>query len=120
MWLLRKKDLAASHKALILNYLLEEVGATPFKDILTYDLDGTVEVAGRKLTSEQLIQLREGAVALAKNWTYKVIKEQLAYEAVKYGIHSSLTTDMLLLSKAALWIQQQEIKLIKELSGENN
>jgi hypothetical protein len=105
---------------LILNYLLEEVGATPFKDILTYDLDGTVHVAGKKLTSEQLIQLREGAVALENNWTYRVIKEQLAYEAVKYGIHSSLTTDMLLLSKSALWIQEQEKRLIKELSGENN
>lgn len=96
------------------------MGALPFKDILTYDLNGTVRVADKNLTPEQLIQLREGAVSLEKNWTYRVIKEQIAYEAVKYGVHSSVTTDMLLLAKAALWIQQQEIKLIKNLSGQDD
>jgi hypothetical protein len=97
--------------------LLESVGALPFKDLVTYDLDNTIRIGGKKLTVEQTKLLKEGATQLEKNWAYQIIKEQVAYEAIKYGVHSSLTVDMLSLSKAALWLNQQEIKLIKDLSG---
>lgn len=120
MWLLKRGDLNPYRRGLILNCLLESVGALPFKDILTFDLDGTPKVAGKNLSPEQLLRLREGAAALEKNWTYRVIKEQIAYEAVKYGVHSSISTDMLLMAKSGLWIQQQEIKLIKDLSGQQD
>ena len=117
LWLLKQKKLSQKNRGLILNYLLERVEALPVKDILTYNLDGTVQVAGKDLTPEQLILLREGAIALEKNWTYRTIKEQLAYEAIKMGVHSALTVDMVLMSKAILWIQENEIALIKKLNG---
>lgn len=101
-----------------MNFLLERVNTLPIKDIITYDLSGTVRVNGKELTPEQAILLREGAVSLEKNWTYRLIKEQIAYEAIKMGVHSSITMDMILFSKAALWIQQQELKLISELKGD--
>lgn len=64
--------------------------------------------------------IREGAVALQKNWAYRTIKEQIAFNAVKMGIHTSVSIEMLMLSKAALWVQQQEIVLIEKLSGQIN
>ena len=68
-------------------------------------------------TKGEFFLLREGAIALEKNWTYRTIKEQLAYEAIKMGVHSALTVDMVLMSKAILWIQENEIALIKKLNG---
>ena len=65
-----------------------------------------------------MIAFREGAVALEKNWTYRTIKEQIAYEAIKLGIHGSIDMDGVMFSKAAIWLQQEEIKLVKRLSGD--
>lgn len=106
------------NRALILNYLLENVQALPFKDIIEYDLDGTIKIGGNHLTPEQVVRFKSSADSLKNNWTYQVIKEQMAFEAIKIGIHSSNTTEQLLFAKAVLWIQQREIELIKKLSGE--
>ena len=92
--LLKLKKLSQANKTLILNYLLE----------------------GVELTVEQAMRLREGAVALKNNWASNLIEEQIKYEAIKYGVHSSLTFDMLYMSKAAIWIQEQRKRLINEIS----
>ena len=120
LWLLKLKKITTTDKALILNTLIESIGAIPTQSIITFDLDGTITINGKTLTPEQTISLREGAVNLTKNWTYKVMEEQIAWEAVKYGVHASTTTDMLLLSKAVLWTQQQRKKIISDLTGEIN
>lgn len=119
LWLLRK-PVGLKNRALILNYLLESLGGLPYRDLITFKPDGTLLIGGKQLEPEQAVAFRESLVALQSNQAYRVIKEQIAYEAVKYGIHSSLTSDMLILSKAALWIQQQEIKLINDLSGQTD
>lgn len=118
IWILNSKRIKGESKALIFNALLENIGSLPIKDIFTHDLSGTVRVNGKDLTPEQAISLKEGAVALNKNWTYNLIREQVAYEAVKMGVHSSLNLDMVMFSKAALWHQEQEKKLISQLIGE--
>lgn len=117
MWLLKNKDLSPSHRALILNHLLEDVQALPIKDTFTYDLEGTIKVNGKSLDKEQVMLLRDGAVSLGNNWTYRLIKDQILYEAIKMGVHSSLSMEMILMSKAAIWIQEQEKKIIASLGG---
>ncbi len=92
----------------------------PIRDCLEFDLDGSIKVQGKELNLEKLVQLREGANSLSHNWTYRLLKEQLAFEAIKIGIHSSQTTEQLLFSKAVLWIQQREIELITKLSGQQD
>jgi len=114
---LKRKKVDPENKALILNALLEHISALPIKDIVTYDVNGTVQLNGEALEPSQLIRLKDGAEALRNNPTYKVIKDQIAYEAIKFGVHSSTTLDMVLFGKAALWIQQQEKSLIAKLSG---
>lgn len=98
--------------------MLESVQGLPFRDVVTFDLDGTVYISGKKLDTDQSIRLREGIVSLSNNQAYKAIKEQIAYEAVKLGVNSSLSMDMVLMSKSALWLQEQEKRLVAELSGE--
>lgn len=118
MWLLKQRNLKPLNRALILNYLLESVNVIPIKDIITYDLDGTVKVNDKNLTLEQAISLRESAVALQSNQCYRLIKEQIAYESIKIGIHMGNTLEQIIFPKAALWIQAQEIELISKIVGQ--
>lgn len=115
--LLKNKRISQEERGLILNSLVESINGLPVNDIITFDLEGTLKVQGKPVNAQQAISIREGAFALLNNETYKLIKEQIAYNAIKMGIHTSITTDMLLLSKAALWIQQNEIQLLERLSG---
>lgn len=116
--LLKSKKLSQQNRLQILNSLAEQV-TLPIQDIITFDSQGTIQVRGKELTPDQTIQLREGAVALQNNSAYKLIHDQVAFEAIKYGVHSSTSMEMMLLSKSAIWIQEQETALIVKLAGES-
>lgn len=116
--LLKSKKTNSEERSLILSFLLEKVNILPIKDIITYELDGTVKVNDKNLSLEQAISLRESAVALQANQCYRLIKEQIAYEAIKIGIHMGNTLEQIIFPKAALWIQTQEIELISKIVGQ--
>ena len=116
LWALKYK-LKGDDKVKALNALLENIGALPISSIIGFDQDGTMRIKGQTLTAEQMITIRENAVSLANNQTYQLIKNHIAFLAVKTGIHDSLNSDMLLFSKAALWIQAREKELIDTLQG---
>jgi len=118
VWLLKSKRLDGESRILLLNALLNNLSVLPMKDVITFAPDGTLLVKGKTLTIEQAVQIRESAVSLKKNPTYSLLKEQMAYEAIKMGVHKSTTLDMLAFSKAALWINEQETKIVEELSQE--
>lgn len=115
IWLLRRNKFKGEDKARVINSLLENIDALPIADIISFDLQGTILVKGKPLEPEQAMSIREGAVALNRNQARKLIREQIAFEAIKMGVHSSLNLDMVLFSKAALWLQQQEDRIIKDL-----
>lgn len=118
LWLLQRRTIASSDRALILNYFLKEINALPVTDIVSFDALGKLRINGKELTVEQAISLKESAVSLQNNQAYRLIKDQITYEALKLGIHTSITLEMVLMSKAALFIQQQEALLISKLSQE--
>lgn len=94
---------------------MESINALPIKDVITFGPQGIILVNDRPLTKEQLILLKNGADALEKNWTYKLIKEQVTYQAIKMGLHQSISLDATFVAKAAIWVQQEERKLIDRL-----
>lgn len=117
LFLLKHKEVDQKNKVQILSALTQKL-ELPVNDNFTYDVEGTLLVKGRKLQPEQYMALREGADALKRNETRKLIHEQIAFEAVKEGMYKTISLDTLLFAKCAIWLQQQEDRLIKELSGE--
>lgn len=89
----------------------------PIDSVITFNIEGKILVNNKQLEVEQAIRLRQAARSLKDNSFYKLIKEQIAYEAIKMGVHSSVTMDGILMSKSALWIQQQEINLLTKVVG---
>lgn len=118
IWLLNHVELDNASKALLLNALIRKTIVLPIHDIFAFDIQGGVKVNNKALTVEQAVQIREGAVSLKANTAYKLIKDQIAFLAVNMGVHNSLSLDMVLGAKMALWIQEREMELIEKLSGE--
>lgn len=118
VWLLKSKRLDNESKSVVLNALLSNMNALPISDILSFDLQGSLKLNGKPLTIEQAVSIKEGAVSLKNNATYRLIKEQIAFKAVNMGIHNAVNLDMVLFSKAVLWVQEREVELIESLSSE--
>ena len=94
---------------------MDNLQAINIKDIIKIDEQG-IRINGRQLETEQAIQLRESVIQLQNSYARKVIREQVAYEAIKMGIHNGLNPDMILFAKAALWYDQAENQLIQSIS----
>lgn len=117
LWILKNRNLNQKDHKLVINYLASSINSLPIKDVITFDIDGTVRINGKNLSLEQSIVFRESIVSLKENWAYKVIREQTAFEAIKIGIHTGNTLEQILFPKAVLWMQAQEVELINSLGG---
>lgn len=117
LWILKQKKPSQEARLLVMNHLIKGIGGLPIADVFTSDVDGTLMIRGKRVTVEQATLFQQAAEVLDDNVAYRLIKEQIAFEAIKFGIHSSLTFEMLMISKAAIWIQEQERNLIQTLKG---
>jgi len=109
--LLRSKKLKGENKTLILNALLDNIGALPIKKIITFDVEGAMLINGKRLEIEQAISLKQSAQAFRDNTFRKLVEEQIAYMAVEYAIHNGLSPETIMFSKVAFWIQEEVKKL---------
>lgn len=115
---LKSKRLSGEQKAEVLSALLENLQALPLQSIITFDEYGTVAIGGRNLEPEQAIAFRDGCRAMKDSFARKMIQEQVAYAAIKMGVHQGLNPDMILFSKAVLWYAQEENKLLSTVVAE--
>lgn len=100
--------------ALCTAVLVRKIRALPIRDILIFDEHGTiVSIAGRPLEMEVAMQMREGALALLKNPTRKIVREQIRYMAMSIGVHQGFNEAQVIFAKAALWLDDEETKLYR-------
>ena len=118
VYILRHKRLSGEAKAICTSALLDNLFAIPICDIITFDTQGTIQIRGRTLEPEQAKVFAESARLLRDSFAKKVIREQVAYEAVKLGVKQGLTPDMILFAKAALWYDQEERNLLDKILPE--
>lgn len=95
--------------------LLENIGALPYRKIITFDNDGTLKLNGRYLEPEQAIAFRQGAIALRDNYVRKVVNEQKKMLAIELGVHNGLNTEMIEFSKACLWDIQEDENILNQI-----
>ncbi len=117
IWIAKKTKKNQEQTSLIFNFLIADANLFYLKDIISYNINGTIKVKDRELNIEQAVALRESIVSLQNNWAYKIIKEQISYEAIKIGINKSFDMNGVLFAKAIIWINQQEEELIKNLTS---
>lgn len=112
---LRSKRLEAEDRAKCLAALLDNLQAIPIRGVITFNQQGTIAINGRPLEPEQAKLFAESARAMLDSFARKIIREQVAFQAVEMGVHQGLTPEMIVFAKAALWVMQEEQKLLEQI-----
>lgn len=111
---LENDKLPIEDKAALTAVLLRKIDALPITNKIIVDKSG-IYMAGRTLEAEEVISLKDSAIALNDNYARRIIKEQIQYLAIMEGVHKGLNTEQIIFSKAALWIIEQEQRIISEI-----
>lgn len=110
----KKMDLPAEDRSSLIELMLQKVHALPIDNTIVIVPQG-IQVRGKMLDPEQVINLRESTVALVDNTARKIVQEQLKYLAIIEGVHKGLSPDHINFSKAVLWVLEQEQLLIEKI-----
>ena len=110
--LLKTATLTVEERQLLTAAVLERLGALPVRDKIVVDENG-IFVDGRQVNLETAKRLKEGSVALLKNFARKFVGEQVRYMAIVKGVHENTSPEQGLFAKAALWVMQEEEKLYR-------
>ncbi len=116
--LLRSSRLSFENRTILVTALLDELNFLPSRAILELDEQGRILVEGEPLEIEQAISIREGAKALLNSPTYRLIRNQVAFQAVTIGVHTGDTPERMYFSKVVLWWGMEIEKLIRLLAQE--
>ena len=111
---LKKTTLSKDDRVALITSLIAKLPAFPFNEVMTITQEKVV-VNGRELITDEIITLRDSAIALQDNFARKIFHEQVKYVALNMGIRKATTIDELVFSKAALWCLEEENKLFEML-----
>jgi len=117
LWLLKSKRLSKDDRLLLTRHLLTTVSGVPLHGILMIDGGGNLLIRGVKPEAEQLITLRQHADALQSNLAWKLIREQVLYQAISLGAFEGTDVDQILFSRAGVWFGQKEKEWVDLLAG---
>lgn len=119
LYLLNNKALTIEDSNRCMEVVLKDLGNLQINDIIKIDDQQQLVINGNPLTMEQVIQLRESAIAALNNRALNIIRDQVSYAAVTYGVHKALTPEQMFFARAALWYGQEEVKLLETLAQRN-
>jgi len=114
IWLIKRSKLSLEQKAQITSALLENIGALPIRDVIEFDYEGTIKVGGQAIDMEKAILIKTGAKALRDNFTRKVLRDQMKYNALMLSV-TGTNIEQIMFAKAANWVLLQEEELLKKL-----
>lgn len=116
IWALGLKRITGDNRVEILNAILKNFNAVQVRNVISYDSQGMLLLRGKKVSLEEAEYLITSALALKDNPARKVIRDEIAFEAIKIGVHNGMNPEMIQFSKAALWWGEQEEKIINLLT----
>jgi len=118
LWLLKRADLSLEDRNKLSTAILDSLQALPLRDIISVDETGSLLVNGRSVGIDEARLLREGARTLLNSPTRKVIRDQVAFQAITLGVHKVEKPEQMFFARAAIWWSQNEENLLKVLAGE--
>lgn len=111
---LRKSNLSLEDRTALTTILLDKLQALPLNDSIIVGQNSVI-INGRPLEVDQLMLFRDSCVALRDNMAYKVLREQIKYLAIVGGVHKAVNLEQSMFHKAALWVIDQEEKLLEKM-----
>lgn len=117
---LKRSDLSLEQRNKLTIHIMGSVGALPLTDIIYVSEEGLL-VNGRSLAPEQLMQLRESAIAALNNQALTLIRQQATFEAITLGVHKVQSEKELLFARAAVWwgsVVEAKLKILAQKDHE--
>ena len=109
--LLRRARLSIQDRSLLTVVLLDKLGMIPASDIIKIDQVAGLKIGGKPISVEEAATLRASARKVLAEPAWKIVHDQITFEAIKLGIHKASTPEEVYFSKVALWWKQQELEL---------
>ncbi len=81
-------------------------------EVINFDEQGNIYLDGKQLSAEEHAAFLTSVASLANSFALKYIRNQIARECVKIGVHQAMNEDQIMFAKAALWYQQKENELL--------
>ncbi|MES2060203.1 MAG: hypothetical protein V4438_04200 [Patescibacteria group bacterium] len=117
-WLLKKTDLALPERNLLTASVLENLAALSLRDIIKVE-DGILLIGGKPVDMELARVLRESARGALNNTAFKLIREQVMFEAMSTGTYTAKSDLDVYFGKASVWYGQREQAFLEILAGQN-
>lgn len=112
---LSKATLSTEDRVALTNAIMDKLVILPIRKSFVISDDGII-INGKTLDQEQALNFRETCIALKDNYARKVMNEQIRYQAVHLGMNMAVSIDTLMFAKAALWIIEEEEKLLNQIT----
>lgn len=109
-------DLSPKDHTRLLGILNKNMGLFPIADVIVLRQDGATCVNGRELDMDELIKFRQGISAIRDNWAFKLIMDQVLFEAVKHGVHYGDTPEKIMFSKSATYFCSKFAEVLAKFS----
>lgn len=117
VFVLKRASLSVTDRNKLVIHLLDKLGALPFRDIITVDEQGSLLVSGRTVTMEQARVLRDSARGALDSQAFRIIREQVLFQAVTLGTHKAEDEKQMFFARAAIWWGQREDEFLRLLAG---
>lgn len=114
-WMFRR-NLRVEEANELCGFVLEKMGALPIRDVIAVSEEGLL-INGESVDIDKARKIHESANAALDNACLRLVREQVAYAAVTYGVHKAETPTQMLFARAALWWGQQEHRLLEALAA---
>lgn len=115
--LLKGAHLSVQDRTLLTAAMLDTLNAFPLSDILSIDEEGKMLLQGKPVEYTQARALREGARAILRMPTEKVIRDAILFKAIVMGIHQGDSPEKVMFSKVAIWFVQERDTFLHMLAG---
>lgn len=116
LFLLKKNKISLEERHLLINGILDKLGALPLRDIIVFSDDGSLLVNGKVLSYDERVLLRESARGCINSRALGLVRDQVLYKSFIFGINASINLEQLYFAKAAVWWGIEEDKFLKALA----
>lgn len=117
LWAVNNARFSQEDRALFTGSLLHKFGAVDLHGIFSVG-EGKILVRGTPLSHEQVISVRESAIAMKNSVARKLVREQVLSEAMNIGFTTAKNFEQTEFARAAVWFGTREEELYMLLAGQ--
>lgn len=112
---LNKETLTLEQNNTLINHFLKHINGFPLDEVVETK-EGRIFINGRPLTQEAENSFFQGLSGLENNASFRILMEQIAFKAIKKGLHEASKIEDQYFAKVALFYDDLFKKYLSKLN----